>query len=141
MCTSGTTAAIHKAYDTIWGAGIALNLNQEANSPDKGVIGALPHALKGFSFTLSGTGLPNELRINFPMESTAKTAHFRKLLPPKADAYTVLFTEAGQGDWVTGTAKVDLVTTDINSIQFQIVADEENPKAFDFCVENLTALY
>jgi hypothetical protein len=140
MCTSGTTADIHGDYETIWGAGIGLNLNQVADSDNKGGIGALPHALKGFSFTISGTAFPAELRVNFPTATTEKTAHFYPITKG-AGSYKVLFTDANQGDWVKGDARVDLVTADINSIQFQIVAKDGGTVPFDLCVENLTALY
>ena len=91
MCTSGTTVPISKQYDIKWGAGIGLNLNQAAGSEDKGTISALPHALKGFSFTLSANNnvdLP-EIRVNFPMPTTDKTAHFKKILVKAVGPYTV----------------------------------------------------
>jgi hypothetical protein len=138
MCTSGTTVAINKQYELKWGAGIGLNLNQTAGSDAKGGIGALPHALKGFSFTLSGTTVPSKIRVNYPTASTEETAHYKELTAV-AGNFTVLFTEVKQGTWVT--TPVALVNGDINAIQFQIVGDDENTVPFDFCVENLTALY
>ncbi|MGC4067482.1 MAG: hypothetical protein QM784_23105 [Polyangiaceae bacterium] len=101
MCTSGTTVAINEAYETKWGAGIGLNLNQPGGDDTKNPIGTLPKAIKGFRFKLEGSAFPKELRVTFPTATTEKTGHFKKLSSPKAGEYTVLFTEAAQGDWVT----------------------------------------
>jgi hypothetical protein len=139
MCTKGTTVAIGTDYETKWGAGIGLNLNQPGGDDAKNPIGTLPKAIKGFSFKLSGTTFPKELRVTFPTAATAETGHFKRLDNPKEGAYTVLFTEAAQGKWVT--SPVDLVPGDVNAIQFQICAESAAAAPFDFCVEGLTALY
>jgi hypothetical protein len=139
MCTSGTTVAINEAYETKWGAGIGLNLNQPGGDDTKNPIGTLPKTVKGFRFTLSGTKFPKELRVTFPTATTEKTGHFKKLSSVTPGEYTVLFTEAAQGDWVK--TPVDLVPGEVNAIQFQICAENTAAAPFDFCVENLTALY
>lgn len=139
ICTSGTTAEINKEYDTKWGAGIGLNLNQPTDSEDKNPISELPHALKGFSFTISGDTVPPEIRVTYPTAQTEKTAHFKKIT--EAGDYTVLFTDAAQGTWVKEDQQVELVPGEVTAIQFQVVGADTKTISFDFCVENLKALY
>lgn len=139
MCTSGTTVAINGNSSTIWGAGIGLNLNQPTESETKNPISTLPHLLKGFSFKLSGPTVPPTIRVSYPTAATTDTSHFKEVTA--AGDYTVLFTAAAQGEWVTGADAVALTAGDINAIQFQVVAAETAAVPFDFCIESLTALY
>jgi hypothetical protein len=139
ICTSGTTVAINKEYDTKWGAGIGLNLNQPTDSEDKNPISELPHAITGFSFTISGDVVPAEVRVTYPTAQTEKTAHFKKIV--KAGDYTVSFGDAAQGSWVKQEQQVDLVPGNVTAIQFQVVGADTKTIDFDFCVENLKALY
>lgn len=139
ICTSGTTAAINKEYETKWGAGIGLNLNQPTDSEEKLPISELPRALTGFSFTISGEVIPGEIRVTYPTAQTEKTAHFKKIT--EGGDYTALFSDAAQGTWVKEEERVELASGDVNAIQFQVVGADTKTIAFDFCVENLKALY
>lgn len=143
MCTSGTTVPINGDFKK-WGAGIALNLNQPpvpANENDKNPISQLLHPLKGFSFRLSGDGIPNPIRVNFPTAATADTAHFKPIVDGIAGTYQVLFSEAVQGSWVEASDRIELVHGDILEVQFQVPGEKSTNVSFNFCIEELTALY
>jgi hypothetical protein len=138
MCTSGTTAAIHGEYSLKWGAGIGLNLNQPIASDTKNRVGDLAVAVKGFSFNLSANTLEKSIRVTFPTPDTEKTAHFVEV-GPESRNYTVLFANAKQDSWVT--SPVPLVAGDVIAIQFQIQGEDDRELPFDFCIEDLKALY
>lgn len=140
MCTSGTTVPINADYKK-WGAGIALNLNQPpvpANENDKNPISQLRFPLKGFSFRLSGDVVPNLIRVNFPTATTADTAHYKPIIDG-AGTYQVLFSETVQGAWVNPQVALD--PGSIVEVQFQVPGQPSTNVPFNFCIEELTALY
>ncbi len=140
MCTGGTTTPISNAedFDVIWGAGIGLSLNQAASDAPRGTIGELPQTLIGFSFSVVGTTVPAELRILFPTPITERIEHF-ETITSGAGVYEVTFDGLAQGDWVTSPTQLD--STEVTAIQFHVPAKTDEAVPFDYCIENLHALY
>lgn len=140
MCTAGVIAPVttEAEYSTKWGAGIALNLNQPVDSETKNPIATLPVAVKGFSFTVSGSQVPAEIRVTFPTPTTPDTSHF-KPITTGAGNYEVLFADARQGSWVATPS--DLDATQVTAIQFQVPSKMGAEVPFDFCISELKGLY
>ena len=138
MCTSGATASINDSteVDAKWGAGIGLSLNEQADQ-SKETIAQLPHELIAFRFTVSGTAIPEELRVNFPTPTTASIEHFVTITG--SGEHTVDFLGVSQGDWVDPQTPLD--PADVIAIQFQVPARFNEQVAFDYCIENFQALY
>jgi hypothetical protein len=136
MCTSGTTVAVANQADfsTEWGAGIALDLNNSGGATgQKMPYNAQTNGVIGFFMNITGTA-PG-LRINITSVPTGDNAHFvNGVVGPN----TVQFSDAKQGSWVT--TKMDLDTTQLLAIQFQIPSAMSKTVDFNFCVENLSAL-
>ena len=139
MCTSGTTASINSDAEVVakWGAGIGLSLNQQPGGTRE-TIATLSHPLIGFRFQLSGTHGTDGIRVNFPTPSTEREEHFQTVIAG-ADQYEVYFSDLAQGDWVAAPTVLD--PSQINAIQFQIPARFGEEVPFNYCVENLQALY
>lgn len=136
MCTSGSTAAVamESDFSTIWGAGIALDLNNSGGTDGmKMAYNADAEGVVGFSFNITGTA-PG-LRVNITSVPAGDDSHF---VGGMVGENTVLFADAMQGSWVT--TKTDLDTTQLLAIQFQIPTVMNQSVDFDFCVENLAAI-
>lgn len=135
MCTVGTTAPATAAeLETKWGAGIALNLNEEAVTGVPHPIGEMGVEIRGFRFTLSGNLA--ELRVNFPTANTLTSPHF--LTITANGEHEVWFSAAQQGDWVTEPSV--LAWEEVFAIQFMAPNREGAGFSFDYCVSDLTAL-
>lgn len=135
MCTTGVTAAPlnQEEASSKWGAGIALNLNQVAESQLELTIGMLPVVLRGVRFKLT-SNVP-EIRVNFPTPSTRQTAHF---VTVGSGEHTVYFADAVQGPWVPDPTPLN--PSYIMSVQFQVPTTIGQSTAFEYCVEDLTAV-
>ena len=140
MCTSGITAAVGEAGSSrVWGAGIGLWLNQVKDSVPEihKPIKDLPRAPIGFRFLLTGTIGSNGLRVNFPYTDSDPVPHFVSL-PKEAGLYPVYIVWAQPAPWATVAETI--VPEQVVSIQFATPAGPD-PIAFDFCVNELTALF
>jgi hypothetical protein len=142
LCTKGTTASASDAgFANIWGAGIGLWLNQLNQPPNTEIynpIGQFEQRMPiAFRFQLSGTIGSNGLRVNFPYSSNDTVPHYWTIWDPGMPP-DVYIANAQQGTWVTDASTID--PRRVVAIQFAIPAGPE-PVAFDFCINNLTAIF
>jgi hypothetical protein len=132
MCTTGTTGTSAKG----WGAGIALELNDTGGQQP---YNATSNGVKGFCFVLSGTKLPPStgVRVAFTTKGNNDNPYFEAVTT--MGQHTVLFSDPtfGQATWET---KETWDPTTLILLQFQIPAAAPTPVAWDFCVEELTAI-
>ncbi len=141
ICTSGTAAKVAdladggKAYSAIWGSGVALDLN----NPSGTVAAYDATAYKGLCFTISGTKVPAELRVEVPFTGTETCAYIYKV--SAAGSYTATFASGlnsfGQPSWCPPTP---FDATKLLSVQFHVATNDKSEVPYDFCVENLTLI-
>lgn len=131
MCTAGTTSTAVGA----WGAGLGFELNDIRGQQP---YDAAAHGVKGFCVKLSGPTLPagTGVRIAFTTKGIPDDAYFSAATTPGVHA--VLFKDTAQGSWVTNKTPFD--PTQVMLLQLQIPSSTAAPVAWDFCVEQLTAI-
>jgi hypothetical protein len=132
MCTSGTTSANASA----WGAGIALELNDDGANHVQSPWDATAQSVTGFCFQLSGTAIPPGLRLAFKTTTSGDDAPFKSIAG--AGSHTVLFSQTGPGSWFKNTSPLD--THNIVLVQFQIPSSSGKTIPWDFCVSGMTAV-
>ncbi len=132
MCTSGTTSANASA----WGAGIALELNDDGASHKQSPWDATAAGVLGFCFQLSGSAVPAGLRLAFTTTTSGDDAPFKAV--GSAGSHTVLFSQTGPGSWFKNTSPLD--THNLVLMQFQIPATSGKAIPWDFCVSGMTAV-
>ncbi len=129
-------------YGEYWGAAIGLNLNQSID-PTTMMGGApMPYdasAIKGFSFTISGTAVPTSLR--FKAEDASGEFCTPKTVPVKLGANTINLSQLIKECWAPkmGAATADSAKTGLIKIAWQVVTDATGTIPFDYCVEDLRA--
>jgi hypothetical protein len=140
MCTVGDTQvpASEDERRSKWGAGIGLNLNQ--GSP----ISGLPRTIVGFEFTIStdssDADVPQRLQVNFPTPETAKEEYFADFPYGVLGGHEVYLSEDLRvPDWVA--APLDFDPSQVLKIQFYVPTETGMSVHYDFCIENLTAIY
>jgi hypothetical protein len=140
LCTKGRTAARSDAGSAnVWGAGIALWLNQlnlDAGGELHNPIGQLSRIPIGFRFSLIGTLGPTGLRVNFPYSDNDTAPHFVSF--PQPGLLEVRIANAKPAPWATDAETID--RTRVVAIQFMIPAGDDAID-FDFCVNELTVLF
>jgi hypothetical protein len=156
MCTEGTVAKVINLvsggtgpdYDNVWGAGIALDLNNSGadagnvsspfNATAKGVV--------GFSFDIDATPLSG-LRVEFPTPTTTAGANYWGAAangngkypnsPVKPGTNTIKWADVTSPD----TAKVAAFdATQVLAVQFHVPANTTSSGDYKFCISNLKAL-
>lgn len=148
ICTKGVAPQVINdpatgmpAYSLQWGAGIALDLNSTGGEMAvKNDFDADAAGVKGFQFdimTNTTPPQPADVRVNIKTKATGDNSHFVTAILPAAN-FTVMFTDALQGSWVTSPSA--LTTNAIESIQFQVYTNATAAKPFDFCVSNMRAV-
>jgi hypothetical protein len=131
MCTSGMTSTATGA----WGAGLGFELN---DSKGQQPYDTVAHGVKGFCVNLSGSTIPagTGVRVAFTTKNNPDNAHF--LAFTTVGAHPVLFSQIAQGSWVTTKTPFD--AAQVMLLQLQIPSSPTAPVAWDFCVDQLTAI-
>jgi hypothetical protein len=132
MCTSGTT----NANPSAWGAGIALELNDDGANHHQSPWDATAQGVLGFCFQLTGSAIPPGLRLAFTTTTSGDDAPFEAIAG--AGSHTVLFTQTGPGSWFKNTSPLD--THNLVLMQFQIPSVSGQAVPWDFCVAGMTAV-
>jgi hypothetical protein len=132
MCTSGMTSANTAA----WGAGIALELNDDGANHRQSPYDATAQGVVGFCFQLSGSAIPPGLRLAFTTTTSGDDAPFKAI--SGTGSHTVLFSQTGPGSWFKNTSPLD--THNLVLMQFQIPSMAGQTVPWDFCVTGMTAL-
>jgi hypothetical protein len=143
MCTSGDTSvpATEGERTNKWGAGIGLKLNIDGGEKP---ISELPRTIVGFTFTVSPSNpsspqdVPEGLLVNFPTLQTVRSEHFVDLVDPVVGSHEVYIADAKAPDW-GDPASFD--KSQVTAIQFYVPTITGESVHFDFCIENLTAVY
>jgi hypothetical protein len=125
-------------YASVWGAAIALNLNQAADVGGQAQPAEPFDAsvLQGFSFTLSGT-VPDGLRFRVNDESDTEYCSTKPLVE---GLNRVMFDELETNCWAPPGTRVDSSLKNLKSIGWHVVTNPDSPTPFDFCVMDLLAL-
>jgi hypothetical protein len=132
MCTSGMTSANPSA----WGAGIALELNDDGASHVQSPWDSTAQGVLGFCFQLSGSAIPPGLRLAFKTTTSGDDAPFVAI--SGTGTHTVLFSQTGPGSWFKNLSPLD--TKNIVLMQFQIPSVSGKAVPWDFCVSGMTAV-
>ena len=123
-CIHGTTAPTGPGlYDSIWGAGLGIDLSSPAHAYDLS-------AFAGFRFVISGT-LPAALRVGIALEGNTDAFFTEKIVSGMNEA---IFEDLAQGTWVEGENRVDFDASKVSTLQFQVPALDNESLEFDFCV-------
>ena len=132
-------------YGEFWGAAIGMNLNQMIDMTT--MAGGMPapynaSALKGFTFEISGMGVPAPKDLRFKVENASGEFCNPGTKPVKLGVNTFMFGDLIKECWApkataaTGeTAKANLI-----KIAWQVVTNAMGTVPFDFCVSNVRAL-
>ncbi len=148
MCTEGTGAMVIMGtngmpdYSNIWGAGIALDLNNTggANSV-KSPYNAIMNGVTGFSFEMETPPL-NSLRVEFPTQGVTNAAFWAGNIDqpsPVVAGLNVIKWADVKGPFYDAAAP-PFDPTKIMSIQFHVFTGTGGVKPFKYCVSNLKAL-
>jgi hypothetical protein len=171
MCGSGVGTVViagsngQNDYSHLWGAGIALDLNNAGlgdagmASGDAGVTkGHFDLSkYKGIGFTFSGTMIPpgNKLRVNFPFDGEHQSptggdspywmgASLDHSPLTNNDTVTIRWADVGGPYYLTQQSPPSVPPafdpTTVQSIQFQVFTNASTTTPFAFCVNNLTLL-
>ena len=141
MCTSGTTVpAVTEAgaeWQTHWGAGIGLDLNNPSGTKlDFDALAAAGGPIRGFCVAISGNTIP-QLHMNLPTDQNITDNWYFETVA-KAGVHEVLFSDASLKQLTATTTPFD--PSKLQSIQFLIPADPDVPVPWDFCIDQLTVL-
>jgi hypothetical protein len=171
MCGMGVGAVVKPGtngqndYSHLWGAGIAVDLNNagvgdagapaaDAGAPPKGNFDLSKY--KGIGFTFTGTMIPpNKMRVNFPFTGEHQsptggdspywmgTGTDHSPLPNNS-TIVVKLEDIGGPYYLTQqsppTTPPPFDATKTESIQFQVFTNASTTTPFQFCVNNLTLL-
>jgi hypothetical protein len=136
VCASGTAPRVQigpdgtPAYAVQWGFGMGFSLNGGAP------FNAAAACIRGFQFALTGNA-PAVLRINVATTKTIGVSHFKETA--LSSLAFVAFDEVRQGVWVPNPSPLDI--TQITDIQFHVYTNEQTTTPFQFCVQNVRAMY
>jgi len=144
VCTTRMfTPPATNCYGEYWGVAIGLNLKQEVEPTT--LMGGVPMpydatAIKGFSFTLSGSALPTSLR--FKVEDSTGEYCAPTAVVLKVGVNTLKLSQLLRDCWTptAGAATADTAKKGLIKVAWQVVTGEKAAIPFDFCVENLRAL-
>jgi hypothetical protein len=99
---------------------------------------ASAHGIAGFMLDITqgapGPPAPATLRVNIAMPTTQGEPHFTTIALPSLDQ-RLMFDEVQQGTWVM--VPTELRPEAIEGIDVDVYANNQAPKAYDFCVSNL----
>jgi hypothetical protein len=162
ICVSGSGAAIAETptstpampdylYSQYWGAVVGLNLSQP-NDPVTGMPSMVAQpwnpvtpagTVSGFSFTITGTGIPAGADLRFKTTFPGMVAGTEYCVPfstlvPAGNVYTVAVTQQTANCW-TGTG-APFTPGPLLSLQWQIVTKPIMATPFNFCIGNLKAV-
>jgi hypothetical protein len=135
-------------YSQYWGAVVGLNLSQP-NDPVTGMPNPLPQpwnpvtpsgTVTGFSFTLTGTGIPagTDLRFKTTFPGTGEFCLPFSEIVPAGGVYTARIASQRANCWEAGG--MPFTPGPLLSVQWQIVTKTTAPTPFNFCIGNLKAL-
>jgi hypothetical protein len=125
FCISGTAGqVVNMMWDTIWGGGVGIKL---AGGDPMDLT-----AYEGFSFTLSGTAIPSELRVGVLMDGDDND-YFTTDVAMGANA--LAFADLMNGDWIDEPGT--LVTSMITEMKWQVPSNASAEQMFEFCVSDL----
>jgi len=150
MCTSGTVAkVIDKVgmagmpdYAKIWGAGIALDLNNPGGAAVKSAIDATAKGIKGIQFDIDTIPLA-KLRVEVEATDTNGTEAgndywgANSTYPPSP---VVVGTNTVTWDKFVGPKGHKLDPAMLRGIQFHVPANTSSTGAYQFCISNLKLL-
>ncbi len=141
MCMEGETALVDvectpfppatTCFEETWGAQMGLHLNQPLGDGPESFDAS---GLLGFTFDVTGPTVPEALHF-FALTSQGDFCSGTQLL---AGSNQVMFSEIVGACLSAGGSPVD--RSDITSIAWRVVASAAEVTAYDFCIENLTAL-
>lgn len=132
ICVSGHTGAVSDGdYEQQWGAAIGIELNDSLS------YDALSYGLRGFSFELTGSSIPPEVRPTFFVSYGSNEGYCNLLCA--SGAQSVILDETSPSCW-TGPGSGELgFGSQLMMLGFGIGGlPVEVP--FDFCIEKLSAL-
>jgi hypothetical protein len=124
------------AYEAQWGARIGFELNG-TGSAVRQPYNANAQGILGFTFDIvaqTTPAQPADVRVNFVTTGTTSDPHFQAVTLSSTNQ-TLLFSDAFQGAWVL--TPVDLDTTELTAITFQISTNVVAARPFDFCISNV----
>jgi hypothetical protein len=135
-------------YSQYWGAVVGLNLSQP-NDPVSGMPNPMPQpwnpatpsgTVTGFSFTLTGTGIPAgaDLRFKTTFPGTGEFCLPFSEIVPAGGVYTARIASQRANCWEAGG--MPFTPGPLLSVQWQIVTKTMTPTPFNFCIGNLKAL-
>ena len=160
-CFSGTAAKVDMAstacttkmftppamdcYGEYWGAAIGLNLNQSIDEASGMGLDPMPYdasAIKGFSFTIAGDGVPGTAALRFKVENSAGEYCNPAAKPIKAGDNTIMLTDLISACWkpVAGAPTGDGAKASLIKIAWQVVTNDKATVPFNFCVSNIRAI-
>jgi hypothetical protein len=160
MCTTGTVAKVINLvggaspdYSNIWGAGIALDLNNGGGDAGvKAPYDAIANGVTGFSFKIDTVPLAG-LRVEFPtktnMDCVDTTPNLCNGSPiwsgatmansnVKAGLNTIKWSAVGGPTYDTAPKPFDPKT--LYSLQFHVPTGTATSSDYSFCISELTAL-
>jgi len=156
MCTNGTAAKVINGtsgspdYSDLWGAGIALDLNNPGG--DAGAKGDFDlSAFQGVQFDFSGDLIPaNAMRVNFPFtgehgsDSPYWMGDTNASSPLTAGHITIKWADVGGPAYLKNqqppTTPPAFDKTKTQSIQFQVFTVTSSTTPYSFCVANLALI-
>jgi hypothetical protein len=153
MCATGTAAMVVAGaagaldYDNVWGAGIALDLNNSGGAnAAKLPYDAVANGVKGFSFVFENRLTPApvtfSMRVEFPTMPAPAAAFWAGNLDqpsPVMPGLNVVHWADVKGPFYNAAAPA-FDPTKIMSIQFHIYTGGGGARPFNFCISNLKAL-
>jgi hypothetical protein len=92
--------------------------------------------IRGFELELTGSA-PATLRMNVVTPKTIGMSHFKETQLTSLAFFT--FDQLVQGPWVQDPSPLDI--TQITDIQFHVYTNEQTTTPFQFCVQNVRAMY
>lgn len=142
LCLEGTATQVRNGdYATYWGVSAGFQLCARHDQSDLGTpLGDCPRRalgnLAGFSFTLSGSQIPEHLWVVF-MEEMKEKAAYVPLEGPAAGSYKAWFRDARVHYLPNQPAAHP---SRIRQILIQVPTQVQGPVPFNFCISNIQPL-
>lgn len=130
ICVEGTAGQV-VSDNSVWGAGLGVNLNQEEPEADLDTWNANAMGISGFRFALSALP-PSGLRLVYQSGGTDYCVEVTS-----AAAQTVLFEDTAEACWGSGGDAPNPAT--LEAVKWQITTNSAEHD-FSFCITQLAAV-
>jgi len=131
ICVSGT-AEPTVADNSVWGAGLGVNLNQEEREADVATWDADAMGISGFRFNLSAMPTGTGLRLVYQSGGTDYCVDVTA-----AGAQTVLFADTAEACWGSGGDAPN--PSSMEAVKWQVTTNSTSHD-FSFCITQLAAV-